>query len=306
MRYFKSYQSYREAWDNAYQQDPAIPLNIDIELSATCNLNCPFCYLSDKKFKKSKTKFMEYEIFTNIIGECVIEGIPAIKLNWMGEPTLHPEFNYFMQDTCGRSFFYDIIINTNGNYTPEKNYGLIYATKVIFSLDSMEKETYAKMRVGGDLKKVLDNIFGLLKLGHKNIVVRRVITKDNKHEDFKKKVRAYFKDRVDVSEHYAFDRNASNKLQVDYPGKLERVYCGYPSQRLVINTEGDVFPCCVDVFGKMKLGNIKKTTLMEIWNGKKLKKIREKLRKGKMASKACKYCQSWMSFNHKYRENVKG
>lgn len=309
MKHFINFTSYRKAWNKASQGiESFIPLNIDIELSNLCNLSCPFCFLSDKNYIKSKkksSKFMQFNLFQEIIKQCSELNIPSIKLNWMGEPTLYPMFNYCLDIIDKKRFFWDVIINTNGNYTKERNIGLLKTTKVIFSIDSFNKKTYEKMRLGGNLKKVLENINNLLFLGHKNIVGRRVITKDNQTENFKKDAYWHFGNKIAISEHYVFDRNKNNKLQVNYPIELERVYCGYPSQRLVIDTDGNVFPCCVDVYKEMNLGNIKKQSFLEIWKGEKLKKIREMLKKNKMPSKACKHCQSWASFKSPYSEAIK-
>jgi len=305
MRY-KSYESYREAWDGAFTKTPEIPLNIDIELSSVCNLRCPFCFLSDPKTKKNKNDFFIVYWIIQIFKEIKKEGIPAIKFNWMGEPTLHPLFNEIME-AASKLGCYDLLINTNGNYKPEINKGLMYATKVMFSVDSFNSVTYKKMRRGGDLKKVIRNIRELTKMGHKNIVVRRVITADNKNEDFEKDVyqNLGLYDCIKFSEHYVFDRNTSSENHEKTVNKISRTYCGYPSQRLIIDTDLNVFSCCADYNKNMLLGNIKDNSIIEIWRSKKLEDIREKLKKNIMPSDSCKNCTSFLAYDMQEKENVK-
>lgn len=303
LKYFKSFQSYRQAWDRAFEKDPSIPLNLDIELSAVCNLRCPFCPLSNPNWKAPKEEFIQVIQAIKIIAKANEIGVPALKFNWMGEPTLHPAFNIILEYAASKDF-YDLLVNTNGNYKPEKNEGLMYATKVMFSVDSMIPNIYKQLRRNGDLFKVFSNIEDLLKRGHKNIVVRRVITPQNKKENFAEIVKTVFGNKVQVSEHYVFDRNPAKKYQKKKATEFKRIYCGYPSQRLVIDTQLNVFPCCVDYNKVMKLGNLKRDSIMDIWNSRKLQTIRDKLRQNKMPSRVCKNCTSWASYDSEYRKAV--
>lgn len=304
MNYFPSYQSYRTAWTNAFLEDPPIPLNIDIELSSACNLSCPFCYISDPKYIKPQPRFMLPETLRLIIQQAKKLCVPAIKLNWIGEPTLHPLFNWSVEHVYSNDFF-DIIINTNGNYRQSLNNHLMLTTKLIFSLDSLKLTTYNKMRINSNLKNVIDNIKYLIDKRHSNIWIRRVITNVNKHENFKQDCIKEFKsDYIHISEHNVFNRNSLFKTEFNRNQKIERQYCGYPSQRLVIGTNGDIFPCCLDAHRTMKLGNIYKHRLIDIWLGKNLKWIRDHLRRNKMPSKTCRNCESWMAYKHPNRNKI--
>lgn len=293
---FKSYQDYRKAWDKSPTKKPIIPINIDIELSATCNLKCPFCFLQNKEYK-NKNKFMKLSLAKEIIDTVYIYGVPALKFNWRGESTIHPEFSTILEYAKSKGTFFDLLVNTNGNYDDKAVDGLMAANKVIFSLDSFNLSTYEKMRKGGNLIKVLNNIEHLIGLGHKGIVIRRVITNDNKHENFKKMAKEIFGD-VETSEHYVFERSVTVKE------KSRRRYCGYPSQRLIVNVKGDCFPCCVDYNETMLLGHITEP-LLDIWKGNKLATLIKELKANKFTSKACQNCSSWMAYKNSKRENVK-
>lgn len=304
MKYFPTYQAYRTAWNSASEVTPPIPLNIDIELSSICNLKCPFCYMANPKYKRPQNRFFPIQLLDTLLYQMSEIGIPAVKFNWIGEPMLYPytTSSFYNAYKLG---FYDILVNTNGNYHDCKNSGLTFTTKVKFSLDSMSPITYEIMRPRGNLAMVLANIEDLIKRGHKNICLARVITKDNKDEGFKGQVRFSFGDEVKVSEHYVFDRNPTYDNHIDFPKNLKRKYCEYPSQRLVIDADGDIFPCCVDAFKEMKLGNIKENTLLEVWQSDKLAEIRWRLKHGGLPSVACQNCTSWVAYEHPYSEMVK-
>lgn len=290
-----NYAQYRAAWDNAPTITPGIPLNVDIELSAACNLKCPFCFLQNKDYKSGG--LMLANMAMDIIDQAKYIGVPAIKTQWRGESTIHPAFSTILEYAKSVGFL-DILVNTNGNFPDGAIDGLMCATKVMVSVDSMITNTYHKMRRGGNLMRVLNNISRLLTEGHKNIWVRRVVTEDNRAEDFAGLVRHVFGKEVKISEHAVFERSEDT----DKPTK--RTYCGYPSQRLIISHNGDIFPCCVDYFETLKLGNIKTDTLLDIWQGKRIEELRQGLKTGQFYPGQCGDCRSWMGYSDKRRELV--
>ncbi len=100
---YSTFQEYRQAWDHAYTNDPPIPLNVDIELASVCNLECPFCFISDKSFDKqirqiasdgkSKRRLMNTDLALKIIDQAASIGVPALKFNWRGESTIHHDYS---------------------------------------------------------------------------------------------------------------------------------------------------------------------------------------------------------------------
>jgi len=291
------FKTYRKQWDNAGKKTPKIPLNLDLELSAICNIRCPFCFLQNKNYTRPKYLFMPTTMAKCVLDDAANIGVPAVKFNWRGEATMHPDFSEITAYAAD-SKFHDILINTNGNYRSSKVYGLMNCTKVMYSVDSMEENTYKVMRAGGSLRIVLDNIEMLLKFGHRNVWVRRVLTDSNKAEDFKSSVAQKFGDAVKVAEHYVFDRAVVRK------SNAPRTYCLYPSQRLVVGTSGDVFPCCVDYDEGMRVGNVYLKPISEIWDGFRMKFVRAMLKKGRMPSKQCANCTSWMAYKAPQRKMV--
>lgn len=326
---FFTFDDYRKAWDSAESETPPVPLNVDIELSATCNLKCPFCFLSDPEYKKPYVPFMSVERAKNIIDECASIGVPALKFNWRGEPTIHPEFSkivrYAARNPCGvspddyvlpfkvessiseRNVFHEIIVNTNGNGPVKSVEGLMAATKVIVSIDSFEEKTYNSHRLGGSLTKAIGTFRTLLNEGHPGLVLRRVVTAANEKEEYRKSAEDVFGiDGYTISEHYEFPRGAV-KSRPDIP----RRYCAYPSQRIVIATDGTMFPCCVDYNETMPIGFLREDGIMGAWGSADMLALRHLLKRGvelKDESSwpiACRDCTSWASYGCKQREAIK-
>ena len=77
-----------------------------------------------------------------------------------------------------------------------------------------------------------------------------------------------------------------------------RQSCLQAHVRIIFNWEGKAFPCCPDIKEQHLLGDIRKETLYEIFNGKRAEMLREKLL-AKSAFKdldSCKNCSSFESY----------
>ena len=335
---YQGQSAYRAAWNQAYIDDPPVPLNVDIELVSFCNLACPFCAWGDSEnFKplmqeldwdgKPKRRFFDTALAKCLIDECAEIGVPALKMNFRGESTLHPAFSeiieYARSKTTSRYYhrtsrpgqtavhqnlipaFHEILVNTNANCHPAAIDGLMQTTKLMISLDSMVEETYDQMRVGGNLGKALETIHEVLKRGHKNVWVRRVLTKQNVKEPFADNVRAMFGTEIHVSDHYAFDRS-SKELMLEKKEDWGRQYCGYPSQRLVVTSSGKVMACCVAWRDETMVGYWPQQSILQIWEGQPIKNLRQELRDSAYANAPilCQNCTSYMSYKRKERDFV--
>lgn len=312
---FKDKSSYRSAWANAYHKDPEIPLNVDIELASTCNLACPFCFWGEAKFNhemqqpaqdgKAKKRLMPEDMAWKIITEAAAYGVPSIKLNWRGESTLHPKYSSIIRFARERDTFHDIMANTNANCKDHALDGLMLTTKLVISLDSLVPETYAKMRVNGNLDRAIEVTRHLIRAKHPNLWIRRVITRENQHEQFERMVRQIFgPGDYHVSEHFVVDRSKDTSHEVNNPENYERTYCGYPSQRIMVAADGLCYPCCVDTDATMPMGDFTKNSLSQIWNNDKFTNLRKELRSNVFKSDICRNCESWMAYKAPQRENV--
>lgn len=340
---YPDYASYRKAWADAYEKDSPVPLNVDLELAAVCNLACPFCHFGESEFAKDYLdapdwdglkirRLMPKDMAFKIIDECAEIGVPALKFNFRGESVLHRDYGEIVEYAqrkitdpkgwamfgavdcmAGKPKFHELLSNTNGNIPPA-NWGsairgLMACTKVMVSLDSCHEETYRKMRIGGSLESALKTIHELKKQGHRNLWVRRVIAEENKHEDFVGDVKRIFGDDQKVSEHFAF--NGRNK---DYQGCLnatpdpnwERQFCGYPAQRCVITASGEFVPCCVSWRGELRpTEHYPSTTIKQYWDGAWRKKLVQELRANVVTNEVCRSCTSYMAYRRPERNFVK-
>ena len=117
-------------------------------------------FLLAQGFGKSEKYHMDMNLFKKIIEEVTQYGMPAVNLNGLGEPILHPNL-IEMIEHCKQSGIKDIMFHTNGTLMSEKRAKAMVKsglTQIIFSLDSPDKETYEKMRVNAKFEKVMSNV----------------------------------------------------------------------------------------------------------------------------------------------------
>lgn len=332
---YKDTAEYRKAWESSYENDPPIPLNVDLELASICNLRCPFCFIPDPNFEKfiaqkaddggALRRLMPMEMAFKLIDQCAEIGVPALKFNWRGESTMHRDYSEILRYAARRlrfkvkneddavegefGTFHELLANTNANCPDSAIDGLMACTKVMISMDSMDPAIYPLMRVGGKLERAKEVVSELVRREHPNVWVRRVMTKANEKEDFFDAVKTEWGEKVKVSQHYCFDRNATRTNEIsgcDHDNAMARRYCGYPSQRIVVTSAGYAYPCCLDLHETMRVGDTNKQSILEIWRGDAMVELRKKLRSLDVSkwSKTCRECESWMSWDAPQRTHV--
>src|SRR3989304_2809368 len=62
------------------------PAHIDIESTNYCNLDCIMC---GRSLMPENLGIMDWDVFTKILKQCQ-DKCSSIKLNWRGEPLIHP------------------------------------------------------------------------------------------------------------------------------------------------------------------------------------------------------------------------
>jgi radical SAM protein with 4Fe4S-binding SPASM domain len=82
----------------------------------------------------------------------------------------------------------------------------------------------------------------------------------------------------------------SNRGGLVDPGVRLNPRCGDPDNPLVIDAEGYVVICANDYFGRVKLGNVGKDRLLDIWKSRKFKEIRRQLRNRQYTLPICLNC----------------
>ncbi|OSB14047.1 radical SAM/SPASM domain-containing protein [Clostridium botulinum] len=294
------YKEYRRKWANNPKNfiEEKAPLHLDIEPTNACNLKCPMCprtvIVNDKsKNDKFNIGMMDMDTYKKIIDEAVRIGVYSIKLNWLGEPLVHPQIVDMVKYAKDKGIV-DVMFNTNAALlTRDISKQLIDVglDKIFFSFDSPIKEKYEQIRVGANFEDTLNNIRCLISirdgLGKKSPLTRvsMVLMKENE-EEYKQFIEL-FKDIVDVVAYVEYREPVGTERELD----VTEFACSQLWQRMFIAWDGDVIPCCVDSEKELLMGNIHKNSINQIWNSEIYKKIRENHKNGRWHKHSrCRKC----------------
>lgn len=127
----------------AMQKKSMVPLpeKVIIELANTCNLDCPMCRVG--QFGIDLSRVLPLADFRNIIAQ--LKGIKVIRLNGLGESTLVPEFDRYLDVLFEKGITVELISNGSGK---QVYYESILQNNgvVLISWDAAEKEVFERLR----------------------------------------------------------------------------------------------------------------------------------------------------------------
>jgi radical SAM protein with 4Fe4S-binding SPASM domain len=260
------------------QQLDAFPPCVQIEPTSICNYRCVFCYQTDPKLTQGRhghMGMMNLDVFKLIIDQ-IENRVEAVTLASRGEPLMAKDIISMLEYLSGK--FLGLKLNTNASFLTEKKAHAILAAEpntLVFSADAADKELYAKLRVNGDLDKVLSNIqiFNDIKAKHysnSRTITRVSGVRYNDKQNFSE-IETFWHDYVDQVAFVAY-----NPWESAYEAPENKItdHCSDLWRRTFIWWDGTVNPCDVDYRSTLATGNIKEENLTEIWQGGKYQKLR--------------------------------
>lgn len=269
------------------------PEHVDIELSSVCDMKCPMCYTTTAAFKELvPKKLMDMELFKKIVDECANRGVYSIRLSLRGEPFLNRnivEMTRYAKEMGIR----EVATLTNGlKLNPElfreiMEAGLDWMT---ISFDGMG-ETYEKIRHPAKFAEAVEKIRQYHEIKRQRGAKKPVIKIQSVWPAIADNPQAFYDLFTPIA-----DQVFSNPL-VDYLKQdVKLVYdedftCPVLWQRLVIGSDGSVFLCINDEYGKQIIGNVHTESLYELWHGPKMEAAR-KIHRGKEGVKHIDICRS--------------
>ncbi|OGD53074.1 hypothetical protein A3J78_01420 [Candidatus Beckwithbacteria bacterium RBG_13_35_6] len=260
------------------EKTKGLPLEIGIELTNKCNLNCIMCPHQEMiKLNLRPLGVMEFSLFKKIIDE-ISSFAELVYLHGLGEPLLHPHIFKFINYAKSKDL--RVGISTNATLLNKDKSKKLLKTNLdylIFALDGATKKTYELIRVGSSFVKVETNIKTFLKLKNKSknkpFVVMQFITMPENEKEAK----PFFKKWRNIRGVDAVRIKAKIALKTDEKRVKDRAtpYCFHIFRQLNIFYNGTVMACCEDVHAQYPLGNAAKHSLKDIWNNKSMQYLRQ-------------------------------
>ena len=313
-RYGEKFDSYRVDYKKSLNYDttgfiPEFPITLTLELVNRCNLSCVMCYTINHAEKKYTLDIIDIE---RVLDECHEHNLPALVVGLGSEPLLYKGMKSVLEK-AKNSGVMDIFLGTNGVLLSGEMSEFLVKNEVArleISLDAATPDTYKKVRGKDELQRIEANIMRFIEIrkSHKSelpvlrlcFCVQELNYKEvDMFKDKWKDIADYidFQQLIDFSEVDKFrskdfvDFSDSPVKVPDSPVEKMESHCAYPFNSLHVWSNGNVTPCCT-FYAKTEtlvLGNIKESTLEELWNGEKINNIRHQLLAGE-PNAVCKAC----------------
>ena len=269
------------------------PPCVQIEPAAHCNYKCVFCFQTNDFFKKREnTGFMTLDMYRRIIDD--LEGnVEFISLASRGEPLLCKDICAMLKHSAGK--FHNLKINTNASLLTEKHAHAILsdgARTLVFSADAADSEMYAKLRVNGDLGRVIKNIEMFKNIREKHYPNAKIITrvsgvKANDAQEMKRMV-SFWSGLADQISFVKY--NPWENIYDSEPNKINEP-CSDMYRRMFIWRDGKANPCDTDFKSLLSPGVFGEMSVSQLWRSPKYSALRAAHKSGgRQSSEPCKRC----------------
>ena len=224
-----------------------------------------------------------------------------------GEALIHPQFINMVSYAGKHLKSTAINVTTNGKVLNAKRANaLLDAGVQVFdvSIDAFEADTYAKIRVKGDLEVTRQNVLNLIDTINSKGYATKVVV-------------SFVEQKLNTSETDAFEKfwkkagasyvvirrlhscaGAKGKIAeaMKENEKEERYPCLYPWERLVLSPTGQLGFCPADWTYSSKIAYLQVATIKEIWQGEFMKKLRQAHLSNDYSNHSfCGQCPDWAS-----------
>lgn len=304
-------RKWRRSRRSSYNVRPFVIVNI--ELTNKCPLRCVMCPRTNNMTRP--LGLMEFDVFRKVIDEYVEANPHGARFNstWLhhfGESLVHPEFGRFMRYAVSKGVKAGMSVNPIMLTKPVAR-ELLEArpAQLCISLDGHDDKSFMDIRGLKDAyDKSKENLLEFLKLkiemGSKTHVVLQMIDFSLNRASIAA-LEAYWKNVPGIDESLcknfttwngdAGDVNrfteAPRPANAVLAARFGYAGCTRPWETLSVAWDGEVLSCCFDYDKKYPLGSVKEMTLAEIWNGPRMRALREEFLSNRVTNPLCRDCE---------------
>ncbi len=279
------------------------PSRVILELTNQCNLSCVMC---PRKYSKTKSGFLSYELFKKVIDEISIYGGVGLVPFFRGESLLHPDFIRMLKYITFKKIT-PVQLSTNSILLDDEMSDAILnsaITFISFSLDGSDETTYNKIRIGGDFNLAVRNITRFLKkkkllnmrLPEVQVSMVNTVHNENAVSNF---VSQWIDkvDRVRIYEEHSSDGDFGHLRGSITKSIKVRMPCLKVMNEIAIYYDGEVALCNHDWNREDCMGNVKEESIEKIWKNKKYRELRKKHVYGEVGNDiVCSKCDHWKAY----------
>ena len=229
----------------------------------------------------------------------------------MGEPLLNRDLPELIEYSKKSDIASNIVLITNGVELDLQRFKALYSSglnEIRVSYDIFSPAIYKDIKGGDYSVKVRNNIENCLNYINNNLCniiftieaknwlsENRFLQNETKNviNHFHELVKSTKGARIRIANEFDWNGQAGHSEN----GFVRNIPCEQPFYMLLVHSDGQVSPCCLDTTQELSLGNIKDhTNLKEILLGNKLAAIRKGLLTGEYSGiHSCKSCSMYSS-----------
>jgi radical SAM protein with 4Fe4S-binding SPASM domain len=254
------------------------PAHLKIELTNYCNLACPMC---PHPQMRRAVGYMDPSLFRSIVDQAAPE-LEFAYLHHLGESLFHARVGELVEH--GRSRGAAMGLSTNANFLDERKGRALLESGLDFlvvSLDAASPEAYARLRVGGDFQRTVENVRAFLALkrsmrARTDVAVQLILLPGNADE-----LRPFTDEwaRAGASVMIKEARDWAGQVPLERLGVKAREVgtrqpCKMPWTELTVMWDGAVVPCANHFEREHTVGDLRTQSLDEVWNGEALRRLR--------------------------------
>lgn len=258
-----------------FKPRPDFPTRVLLEMTSRCNLNCTMCPRQNLKREKID---IDSELFKRAVDELDEIGIDGLWIYNIGESILHPDFPELLSYVSLKHNLGPIWHSSNGQELNERFTDLIINSKILFmnmSVNAAGPETYNKVSPGADWEKMLFNFRNFAnrkrKLNKRTPFARmQIIDQECASGEIDEflKMHVGTADILATNSLEAFSKDV--ETNIEYAARRERPAkksCHRVTrQDMFIFSNGETTFCDTDYNGTFSMGNVKNSSIYEIWN----------------------------------------
>ena len=265
------------------------PFTVFIDPASICNFRCKFCPTGDIELLKTTSRWqgmMDFALYIKIVNDIneFEKPIKVLRLYKDGEPLLNKRFPDMIKYAKDHGNIECIDTTTNGSLLDKKlSLKIIGAglDRINISVDGLSDEQFMQFtRAKVSFDKYVENIrFFYEHKGNCEVCIK--IPGNDLSEADKKKFFDVFGDISDriFIENFApcwpeFDVEAHTGMKISggiYQNPLTNVQvCPYIFYSMSVNSDGTASLCFLDWSRRLVIGDVKKQSMKEIWNGTNL------------------------------------
>src|SRR5690606_26820847 len=306
------WSSYRYARITGEPRIAGMPISIAVEPTTSCNLRCPECPSGLRSFSRP-TGMMDAALLDDLLRQ-LGSTLFWLTFYFQGEPYLHRDLMAMVRKAADAGVY--TATSTNGHYLNDE---MARATvesgldRLIVSIDGTTQDAYSAYRRGGVLDRVLEGTRNVIRWKRRlasatpHVIFQFLVVRQNEHQipELKRLARTLGVDEVKLKTAQIYDyehgspliprdnrysryaRNADGTWRI----KNEMAnHCWKMWNSCVITWDGRVVPCCFDKDAQHELGNVRKESFADIWNGERYRAFRAAVLRSRSEIDICRNC----------------